>query len=43
MPRSKYSAIEKLALINAFEASGQSYEAFSRQYGYAPLARAIQP
>ena len=35
MPRSKYSAIEKLALINAFEASGQSYKDFSRQYSFA--------
>lgn len=34
MSRSKYSAIEKLALINEFEASGLSRQAFSRQHGF---------
>jgi len=35
MPRSKYSAIEKLALINEFETSGQSYKTFSNRYGFS--------
>lgn len=33
MPRSKYSAIEKLALIDEFEASGQTYKDFVKAHG----------
>lgn len=33
MPRSKFNAIEKLALINEFEASGQSSKAFGKANG----------
>lgn len=33
MPRSKYTAIEKLALINEFEASGLSSKAFGKMKG----------
>jgi len=37
MSRSKYSAIEKLALINEFESSGQSYTSFARQHGFTGM------
>ncbi|MFC6206955.1 helix-turn-helix domain-containing protein, partial [Levilactobacillus tongjiangensis] len=33
MPRSKFNAIEKLALINEFEASGLSNNAFEKAHG----------
>ncbi|MFC6289382.1 hypothetical protein [Levilactobacillus angrenensis] len=41
MPRFKYTAIEKLALINEFEASGLSSKAFGKMKGLG--AKTIAP